>query len=222
MSIRIMKKTLFQNLAFIIPYILFLLIAEIFLFIHSKGKAHLILNQYRFEFCDYFFCYTTFIGDFSTVIAVVLLLCFFRYRFALLIAFSNIFSALITQLLKHTLFSEVVRPKKFFEGLQDLNLVAGHENYLYNSFPSGHSTSAFATFFCMALILENKFLKFLMFVIALIVGFSRVYLSQHFLNDVVAGSLVGVITSLVIYQFIFLSEKAKNIAWMEKSILKNN
>jgi len=214
-----MKKTLQQNLTFTIPYILFLLIAGVFLFLNSKGNAHLILNQYRFEFCDYFFCYATFLGDFIAVIAVVLLLCFFRYRFALLVALSNIVAALITQLLKHTLFSDVERPKKFFEGIHNLNLVAGYENYLYNSFPSGHSTSAFATFFCLALILENRFLKFLMFITALTVGFSRIYLSQHFLNDVYAGSLIGVIISFIIYQFVFLSERTKNISWMDKSFL---
>jgi membrane-associated phospholipid phosphatase len=35
--------------------------------------------------------------------------------------------------------------------------------------------------------------------IAIITAYSRIYLSQHFLQDVVAGSLLGVITSSVIY-----------------------
>lgn len=214
-----MRKTLKENLAFFIPYFLFLLIAGVFLFIHSKGDAHLILNQYRFEFCDRFFCYATFLGDFIAVIVIVLFLCFFRYRFALLLALSNIIAAMATQLLKHTLFADVVRPKKYFEGLHDLNLVAGYENYLYNSFPSGHSTSAFATFFCLALIIESKFLKFLMFVIALTVGFSRIYLSQHFLNDVYAGSLIGVVFSFLAYQYLFLSKKNLHATWMDKSFL---
>jgi membrane-associated phospholipid phosphatase len=115
-----------------------------------------------------------------------------------------------------------VRPKKFFEGLNTLNLVPGYENYLYNSFPSGHTTSAFTTFFCLALIIENKYIKFIMFGMALTIGFSRVYLSQHFLNDVYAGSLIGVITSIVTYWVIFLWERSANADWMEKSLLNRS
>ncbi|MBI3500995.1 MAG: phosphatase PAP2 family protein [Bacteroidetes bacterium] len=214
-----MKKLFRDNLAFFFPYFLFLLIAGIFLSLHSKGEAHLILNQYRYEICDTLFCYATWLGDFFAVIVIVFVLCFFNYRFALLVGLSNIFSALITQLLKHTLFSDVDRPTKFFEGIHQLNLVAGYENYLYNSFPSGHTTAAFTTFFCLALIFENKILKFAMFLIALTVGLSRVYLSQHFLNDVYAGSLIGVITTLLFYSCLF-SEKAKTISWLNKSLLK--
>ena len=213
-----MKKTLWQNSAFIIPYILFLLIAGIFLFLNSKGEAHLILNQYRFTFFDYFFFCATYAGDGIAVVALTLLLCFVKYRYAILVAASNSIAALLTQTLKHTLFADVVRPKKFFEGIAELNVVPYVENYLYNSFPSGHTTAAFATFFCGALLIENKWLKFLMFLIAVTIGFSRVYLSQHFLSDVYAGSLIGVITSLLMYQFVFISERTKNISWMEKSI----
>lgn len=216
-----MKKTVKQNLAFIIPYFLFLLIAGFFLVLYSKGTVHLSINQYRYEFCDYFFFCATYVGDGIAVVSMVLLLCLIKYRYAILMAASNIISALITQTLKHTWFLDVVRPKKFFEGIAELKLVPWVENYLYNSFPSGHTTAAFATFFCFALILQNNFLKFMMFIVALTIGFSRVYLSQHFLNDICAGSLIGVITSFLIYHFIFHSSKAKNSAWMEKSILRN-
>lgn len=216
-----MKKTLQQNFAFIIPYFLFLITVGILLSIYPKGDVHLLINQYRFDFCDYFFFCATYIGDGIAVVSLTLLLCFVKYRYAILVAVSNIIAALITQTLKHTLFSDVVRPKKFFEGIAELNFVPWAENYFYNSFPSGHTTSAFATFFCLALIIENRFLKFLMFVIALMIGFSRIYLSQHFLNDVYAGSLIGVIFSLLIYHYLFLSDKTKNISWMDKSILKN-
>lgn len=215
-----MKKILWQNLAFIIPYLLFLLTAGIFLIVFPKGEVHLAINQFRFRFCDYFFYYATFLGDFIVVIVLALLLCLISYRFALLIALSNIFSSLIVQLLKHTLFSYVVRPKKFFEGAHDLNLVPGYENYIHNSFPSGHSTTAFTIFFCLALILKNKTLKFLMFVIAFTVGFSRVYLSQHFLNDVYAGSLIGVAIALLTYGYLF-SDRMSAIHWLDKSFLKN-
>ncbi|HEY4799394.1 MAG TPA: phosphatase PAP2 family protein, partial [Bacteroidia bacterium] len=178
------------------------------------------LNQYRANFLDYFFYYMTFLGDFTTVLVLTIILCFIRFRYALLMMTSNILSALITQLLKHTLFSDYVRPVKFFEGIHQLNLVPWYDNYYYNSFPSGHSTSAFTTFFCIALITKNRMIKLLMFFIALTVGLSRVYLSQHFLNDVFAGSLIGVVCSFAVYKLFFLSSNTESNGWMDRSLLK--
>ena len=218
---RIMKKTFQANLAFLLPYFLFLLIAGVFLGTRSKAEAHLSINCYQYEFCNYFFFLATYIGDGIAVISIVILLCFVKYKYAVFTALSNTISGIITQTLKHTLFADVDRPAKYFEGTAHLKLVPWVENYFYNSFPSGHTTAAFTTFFCLALILENKYLKFLMFAVALTIGFSRVYLSQHFLNDVYAGSVIGVIVSFLVYQLFFISEQTKNSSWMERSILKN-
>ena len=109
------------------------------------------------------------------------------------------------------------RPKKFFEGIHDLYFVPGVDNYLYNSFPSGHSTCAFALYFALSLILDNKIIKSICFTIALLVAYSRVYLSQHFFEDVYAGSLIGVVTTIIIF---YLLGKI-NKAWMEKSLVSS-
>ena len=212
-----MKKILQRNLSFLIPYLLFLLIAGIFLSVYSKAEAHLIINRFSYVSCDYFFYYTTFLGDGITAVVLVILLCFVQFRYAVFVALSNIISSGITQLLKRTVFADVDRPVRFFEGGASLKLVPWAENYINNSFPSGHATVAFTTFFCFALILENRALKFLMFLVALAIGFSRVYLSQHFLDDVYAGSLIGVVISLLVYYFM---QKTKDISWMDRSILK--
>src|SRR4051812_24054039 len=103
-----MKKTLLQNSAFLVPYLLFLFTAMAFLLMHTKGEAHLIINQHRSEFCDYFFSLVTYLGDGVTAIIVIILACFIKYRYAVFLAVSSIFSALITQTLKHTLFSDQV------------------------------------------------------------------------------------------------------------------
>lgn len=215
-----MKRTLRQNIAFLLPYLLFLSVAGIFASMHSKGEAHLIINQHRAEFFDHFFFWATYLGDGYTVVVIVVLLCFIKYRHALLMAVSNIIAALVTQTLKHTLFADQVRPKKYFEGIAELKLIPWVENYSYNSFPSGHTTAAFATFLCLALITENKILKLLMFAIALTIGFSRVYLSQHFLNDIMAGSAIGVVITLLVFQYMFGSEKLSKRTWLERSFLK--
>ena len=63
------------------------------------------------------------------------------------------------------------------------------------SFPSGHSTNAFGS----AMILSQYFgRRNLFFGLAGLVAVSRVYLDDHYLSDVVAGSLLGVAIGLVV------------------------
>jgi membrane-associated phospholipid phosphatase len=77
--------------------------------------------------------------------------------------------------------------------------VPGVELHLLHSFPSGHATTAFALFFLLALINQNKGLQIFFLIAALIAAFSRVYLSQHFLSDVLAGSAIGMFSASIIF-----------------------
>ena len=67
------------------------------------------------------------------------------------------------------------------------------------SFPSGHTTVAFCIFFGLALIIPNKKIGTGLVVLAVLISFSRTYLSYHFLMDLVAGALLGVTVSLGMY-----------------------
>jgi membrane-associated phospholipid phosphatase len=209
-------KAFSRNNAFLfIPYLLFLLAGAVLIFINSKSDTHLEFNRFHNSFFDLFFLYATWLGDGVMAAITVIFLLAVRYRYALFVAAANIVSALFTQVLKHTIFSDVVRPKKYFEGIHDIYLVPHVENYLYNSFPSGHSTCAFALYFCCGMIVENKYLKFTCFLLALIAGYSRIYLSQHFFEDVYAGSLIGVCTAVAAWFLIMRS----NRAWLDRSLI---
>jgi membrane-associated phospholipid phosphatase len=69
-----------------------------------------------------------------------------------------------------------------------------HNNYV-NSFPSGHTSTAFTTALLLSFIVRKRFAVFFFPVIAFLVGYSRVYLAQHFVTDVLAGSVIGIISS---------------------------
>ena len=62
------------------------------------------------------------------------------------------------------------------------------------SFPSGHTTSAVGTFGCLAVVAEKKWWRSVCIILAVLVGFSRMYVGVHTPADV----LVGAGTSLVL------------------------
>lgn len=215
-------RALFRaNSVFLLPYALFLLVAGSVLCLYPRADIHLYINAHSRVWGDDFFRIVTNLGDGLFVFLVAL--CFLAYRVenGLLLGISGILAGLFTQVLKRTVFSSWERPKKFFEGVHDLYLVPGVTNYSGHTFPSGHAASAFALYFAIAVLTPNKALKLFLFLVAGTVAFSRVYLSQHFLNDVYAGSLLGIF-SVILAWWILRSKPFEGKAWLNKSLLMKN
>lgn len=196
-----MKTLVRNNLAFLVPYALFLLAAGIVLYVFPRVEIHLFINRHYNTFSDYVFQFFTWAGDGVTGLIIAILLFALHYRYAILSGVSMLLAAGLAQLLKHTLFSGEPRPTQYFaeQHLEPLRHVPGVETLYFDSFPSGHTTQAFALCFSLALMIPNRYMKFFLFVIALCIGYSRMYLSQHFLRDVYAGSLIGTISVLVVF-----------------------
>ena len=108
----------------------------------------------------------------------------------------------IVQVGKHLIFPDALRPVAYFKGIHTLHLVDGVVMHAYNSFPSGHSATAFGIFVMLIFLIKNRRLKLLWLAVALLTAFSRVYLSQHFMEDVLAGSLIGTLVMFfTVYYF---------------------
>jgi len=69
--------------------------------------------------------------------------------------------------------------------------------YLTHSFPSGHTVTAFVTFGTFAWLLPRNWMRWCAFVLALLVGLSRVGVGAHWPMDVVAGMGVGTLAVLL-------------------------
>jgi undecaprenyl-diphosphatase len=66
-------------------------------------------------------------------------------------------------------------------------------------FISGHSTSAFAFAVMSALIVRNKWYSAAIFLWALTMVYSRVYLGAHFITDVIPGMITGAFIGWFLY-----------------------
>ena len=184
---------------FLILYGTFLVTAGFFLVRYSKPAIHIYLNKTLVPCCNSFFKLATQLGGGTAVAVFILILLFIRYRYFLIGLLSVLTTTIIVQSLKRIIFPEMVRPIHYFAGKYDLKLVDGVTMLTSHTFPSGHSASAFGIFLLLALIIKNKYWQMLFFFLALAIAFSRVYLSQHFLNDIYFGSLISVIITLVIF-----------------------
>jgi membrane-associated phospholipid phosphatase len=91
------------------------------------------------------------------------------------------------------------RPKQFFSPGQYSHFIDGITRVGYSSFPSGHTTSIFALVTMLAIFEKNKKWNALYILPAVAVGYSRIYLGQHFLGDVLVGSLLGVLLAVLVH-----------------------
>ncbi len=183
------------------PWLFFVVIAGIILLSFSVSEIHLAVNSHNSGFLDWIMPYITLGADGWTIVVACLLMFAWSYRAGIFISLACLIPSAITWLLKSTLYYGTPRPKYYFTMVEkaDLHYVPGVENWLYDSFPSGHTTVGFAFFFAVALCLRSRKMASLCFLAAIGVGYSRIYLSQHFLLDVFAGSIIGTITTMIIF-----------------------
>ena len=212
-----MRGFLYNNRSFLILYLVTIVIALPFLVCFPKNIIHLYINNIHSDWADFFFKYITNLGNGLAVVFVAILYLFISFRKMLIISISGIACGFIVQFLKRLIFSQMVRPYKFFEGVSKIHLIDGVKMLSNNSFPSGHSASIFALCLCLAAFSNSEKRKILLFFVAVLVAFSRIYLSQHFLEDAYFGSMLGVLMASVAY---IQLNKSKGL-WLDKSLTVN-
>ncbi|WP_315079671.1 phosphatase PAP2 family protein [uncultured Clostridium sp.] len=87
------------------------------------------------------------------------------------------------------------RPFNFVENIQ--LLIKAPTSF---SFPSGHTMSSFAA--ATIIYMANKKMGIGAFILATLIGFSRIYLYVHYPSDVLVGCILGILLSTVVYKII--------------------
>ena len=73
--------------------------------------------------------------------------------------------------------------------LSDVNIVDGCGGYF--SFPSNHATNAFVVAIMLTVLSGKKRWAIAMYLLAVLIGFSRIYLGVHYPGDILAGLVFG-------------------------------
>lgn len=185
-------------------------------FLDSKIGTHIMLNSVHTPALDLFFKIITYLGTLIPLglgIAIILL----NVRKGCYIVLSQVFAFLITQPFKF-LFAHKRPALLFHEHDVELpNVVDGVVlNTANNSFPSGHTSAAFALFACFIAITPAKYrwLQLTWLIMGWLVAYSRIYLSQHFAEDILFGSVIGVAASIIAYVCLYRKE------WGERPLFK--
>jgi membrane-associated phospholipid phosphatase len=202
------------NRSFFIGFFLFVIFCCFILLFYSKADGFYLLNPYHSSFANFIFIYLTYLGDGFFCIAIGLLLFLFRKRFlGLMVLSSYALSGIIAQVLKYYIIE--ARPAIFLKDTSYKYFIENVTLHNLHAFPSGHSASAFAMAAVLSFALKNKKYAVFFFAGAVVVGYSRIYLAQHFLDDVLAGALIGFVSAIfcwIFFQKIFnrvLSSKRK-------------
>lgn len=118
------------------------------------------------------------------------------FRNALLVGLTWLSGACYSWLFKLWLLRGLPRPLKVFtEAGIKLNTVEGVKVHQLNSFPSGHTLTAFSAAF-VALLIFQKLPDWARLGLALLAagcGFSRILLAQHWPSDVIGGACLGML-----------------------------
>jgi len=186
--------------SYFIGYFIFISLATAFLLKLGKANSFIYLNSFHSNWLDHFFTFYTYIGDgvFSIIISLLFLM-LKRWKDALMIFLAYSLSGIASQIIKNLVIAP--RPISYFKTGEYQHFIKGIITHTSASFPSGHTTSAFALSLTLALILQNKKWNIPLLGMAILTGYSRIYLGQHFLLDVIAGSILGTTFSVVVFHF---------------------
>ena len=115
--------------------------------------------------------------------------------------FALLLSLLCTNILLKHLFTRT-RPWLVIEGL--VPLVAERDP---NSFPSGHTSAAFAAAIAWFHTLPKRWMRLTGLAMAALMGLSRLYVGVHFPSDVLCGALVGTLCGFLGWKLLIYIEK---------------
>ncbi|OPJ63846.1 phosphatase PAP2 family protein [Clostridium oryzae] len=169
------------------------------IYIHDFDAAILLFikNNMHSYLMDKTMIFMTRLGNGGLIwfVICILLILSKRYRRA---GFTALTALVITTILGEGIIKHIVRRARPFTNIEDMKLLIARP--ISYSFPSGHTGASFAA----ATVLSKYFKKYslFIFVLAVLIAFSRLYLYVHYPTDVLAGVILGIISGIMANSFV--------------------
>ena len=170
----------------------------------GKNEAFLYLNANLGLIADKVFEYSSYLAEGWIWIPYFIVLVGFFKKDTAFILMNFLVSTLLTQFAKNYIFNTAMRPMASGLDATQIHTVPGVEIHTFNSFPSGHTATAFTLFLLTTYLFPNKYAFVIFLFYALACSYSRVYLAQHFPLDLAGGIVVALLTLPI---SIFIREK---------------
>jgi membrane-associated phospholipid phosphatase len=185
------------NKFFIIPFVIWMIGGGVALLLVDKEQLFRLFNTNHTPWLDILIPFVSMLGEGLAITIIFSALLFhpsLRTRWYIIGALAcPIISALLTQAIKSWI--NAPRPLTYFNKADWIHILPGWKEQFHRSFPSGHTCGAFAMFCFLSCLLPARYRPYgiAFFLLALMVGYSRMYLAAHFFADIYAGSFIGVL-----------------------------
>ena len=205
-----------RALPFIVGYLMLFVLMVVLIVAYPKGELHILLNSIHTKMGDTLFKFLTLLAEWPLYVVAVLSLLVCKKWWVVFYAACECVSATLVTALKYIF--RMPRPATFFHDRVSayLPVVDGVHLHHAPSFPSGHASTFFifvtVTVILLSIhyrILQHRNIRYIalfscqiaLLLLAALGAYSRIYLSQHFLEDVFAGSIIGVVVPFAMFSF---------------------
>lgn len=157
----------------------------VYLLLFSQGAfqgldtlAYNFISSFRHENLTPLVIGVTSLGAWYSMVIIAVIILLIDKRKGLIMSANMILITILNQFIKVM----IMRPRPFVEHLV-------RETSF--SFPSGHSMVSFAVFGLIAYFLysKHKFLSYVIMILPILIGLTRIYLGVHYATDVIGGFL---------------------------------
>lgn len=176
-------------------------------YLYSRETVFLLLNTDLGQVGDIAFYYISYLAEGWIWIPYFMILFGWYKKEAIFILLNFLISTLLTQIPKQFIWDNVSRPMASEIPQDQIHRVQGVQMHLWNSFPSGHTATAFTIFLVTVFYFPKKEILTFGAIYAMSCGYARVYLGQHFPLDVAGGIMVAILTLIL---SIYISNKIKD------------
>lgn len=163
----------------------------------KRGDIVLLINRYSRIEWDHAVEMITNIGLGSYMAMAAVFMAFYKLRHAITGLINLGLIGIFTNVLKEMFKDIFTRPLHYFLYDDFSRFIYTADLNYYSSFPSGHSMTIFGMLAFFAFLANNRFASVILFILSVLVGFSRIYMLQHFFVDVYAGAFLGIFSLLL-------------------------